>query len=147
MFQHGAQSKYFSILQAVVKDVSIEIITKPSGGQIVKSLEVSVFIVLSCLIISSNGNRPSRPNDTQTLIFFNFITLQFAFSHLKENLTGISEWCVSFFCRVYVSLNMLKRKTNYPGIFSAYGYAKQSWAIPYRLVCKSFVWHVTRKEY
>ena len=39
-----------------------------SGGQIVKSQEISVFIMLSCWISSSNWNHLSRPNCTQTLV-------------------------------------------------------------------------------
>ena len=49
---------------------------KPSGGQIVKSHKISVFILLPCKIISSNGNRLSRPNHTETLILCQFY-LQF----------------------------------------------------------------------
>ena len=48
---------------------------KPSRGQIVKSQKISVFIMLSCWISSSNGNLLSRPNGTQTLIFFKIISL------------------------------------------------------------------------
>ena len=33
---------------------------EPSGGQIVKSQEISVFIMLSCWISSSNGNHLSK---------------------------------------------------------------------------------------
>ena len=40
------------------------------GGQIVKSQEISVFIMLSCWISLSNGNHISRPNCTQTLILY-----------------------------------------------------------------------------
>ena len=41
---------------------------EPSGGQIVKSQEISVFIMLFCLISSSNWIHFSRPNRTQTPI-------------------------------------------------------------------------------
>ena len=41
---------------------------EPSGGQIVKSQEISVFIILSCWINSNNWIHLSRPNCTQTLI-------------------------------------------------------------------------------
>ena len=43
-----------------------------SGGQIVKSQEISVFITLSYWISSSNWNHLSRPNCTQTLILCKF---------------------------------------------------------------------------
>ena len=39
---------------------------EPSGSQIVKSHEISVFIMLSCWISSSNENHLSRANCTQT---------------------------------------------------------------------------------
>ena len=48
---------------------------EPSGGQIVKSQEISVFIMLSCWISSSNENHFSRPNCTQTLIICKFYLL------------------------------------------------------------------------
>ena len=48
---------------------------EPSGGQIVKSQEISIFIMLSCWISSSNENHFSRPNCTQTLILCNFYLL------------------------------------------------------------------------
>ena len=38
------------------------------GGQIVKSQKISVFIMLSCWINSSNGIRLNGPNRTPTLI-------------------------------------------------------------------------------
>ena len=43
-----------------------------SGGQIVKSQEISVFIMLSCWISASNWNHLSRPNCIQTLILCKF---------------------------------------------------------------------------
>ena len=55
-------------LQPGVKNVYKKIGQKPSRGQIEKSQEISVFIVLSCWISPSNGNLLSRPNGTQTLI-------------------------------------------------------------------------------
>ena len=41
---------------------------EPSGGQLVKSQKIGVFIMLSCWISSSNGNGLSRPKCAQTLI-------------------------------------------------------------------------------
>ena len=41
---------------------------EPSGGQIVKSQKISVFIMLFCWINSSNGTSRGRQNCTQTLI-------------------------------------------------------------------------------
>ena len=38
--------------------------TEPSGGQIVKSQKISLFIMHFGLISSSNGNHLSRPNRT-----------------------------------------------------------------------------------
>ena len=48
---------------------------EPSGGQIVKSQEISVFIMLPCCISSSNGKHLSIPNCTQTLILCKFYLL------------------------------------------------------------------------
>ena len=57
------------LLQPGVKNVIKKIGHKPSE----KSQKISDFIMLSCWISSSNGNRLSRPNGIQTLILFNFI--------------------------------------------------------------------------
>ena len=46
---------------------------EPSGGQILKSQKISVFKMLSCWITSSNGNRLSKSNCTQHLLFANSI--------------------------------------------------------------------------
>ena len=59
-------------LQPDVKNVYKKNGHKQSRGQIVKSQKISVFIMLSCWISSSNGNLLSRPNDTQTLILFKY---------------------------------------------------------------------------
>ena len=45
------------------------------GGQIVKSQEISMFIMLSCRISSSNRNHLRRPNCTQTLILYKIYLL------------------------------------------------------------------------
>ena len=55
-----------------------KIVHEPSGGQIVKSQEISIFIMLSCWISSSNRNHLSRPNCTQTLILCKFYLLSYA---------------------------------------------------------------------
>ena len=62
----------YTSLQSGVKSVFKKIGHEPCGGQIVKSQEISVFIMLSCWISSSNGNQLSRPNYTQTLILCKF---------------------------------------------------------------------------
>ena len=46
---------------------------KRSWGQIVKSDKISVFIMHSCWMSSSYGNRLSRPNGTYTLFLANSI--------------------------------------------------------------------------
>ena len=56
------------LLQSGVEIVLKKIGHEPSGGQIVKLHEISVFIMLYCWISSSNRNPQSRPNCTQTLI-------------------------------------------------------------------------------
>ena len=48
------------------------IVYEPSGGQIVKSQKISVFKMFVFWINSSNGNRLSRPNCTQTRILCKF---------------------------------------------------------------------------
>ena len=60
------------LLQSGVEMVLKKIGYDQSGGQIVKSREVSVFIMLSCWISPSNWNHLSRPNCTQTLILCEF---------------------------------------------------------------------------
>ena len=60
------------ILQSGVEIVLTKIGHEPSGGQIVKSQEISVLIMLSCWISSSDENHLSRPNCTQTLILCKF---------------------------------------------------------------------------
>ena len=45
---------------------------KPSGGQIVKSQKISVFIMLSCWISSSKDNRLKGLNGTQRNILCKF---------------------------------------------------------------------------
>ena len=50
------------ILQSGVEIVLKKIGLEPSGGQIVKSQEISVLIMLSCWISSSNANHLRRPN-------------------------------------------------------------------------------------
>ena len=60
------------LLQSAVELVLKKIGHEQSGGQIVKSQEISVFIMLSCWISSSNWNHLSRPNCTQTLILCKF---------------------------------------------------------------------------
>ena len=52
------------------KNVYKKISHKPSRGQIVKSQKISVFIMLSCWISSSNGNLLCRPNVTQTILIY-----------------------------------------------------------------------------
>ena len=52
------------LLQSGVEIVLKKIGHEQSGGQIVKSQEVSVFIMLPCRISSSNWNQFSRPNCT-----------------------------------------------------------------------------------
>ena len=55
---------------------------EPSGDQIVKSQEISVFIMLSCWISSSNGNQFGRPklySDTVSLQILSF-NLSYAIS-------------------------------------------------------------------
>ena len=59
-------------LQFGVEVVLKKIGHEQSGGQIVKSQEISVFILLSCWISASNWNHLSRPNCTQTLILCQF---------------------------------------------------------------------------
>ena len=54
------------LLQSGVEIVLKKIGHEPSGGQIVKSQGISVFIMISCWISSNNGNHLSRPNCTQT---------------------------------------------------------------------------------
>ena len=56
------------LLQSGVEIVSKKICHKSSGGQIVKSQAISVFIMFSCWLRSSNWIHLSRPNCTQTLI-------------------------------------------------------------------------------
>ena len=56
----------------VASHVFCNLASKLCGGQIVKSQEISVFIMLSCWISSSNWNTLSRPNCTQTLILGKF---------------------------------------------------------------------------
>ena len=56
------------LLQSGVEIVLKKIGHEQSGGQIVKSQEISVFIMLSCWISSSNWNHISRLNCTQTSI-------------------------------------------------------------------------------
>ena len=51
-------------VEIVLKKIGHE----PSGGQIVKSQETSVLLMLYCWISSSNGNLISRPNCTQKRI-------------------------------------------------------------------------------
>ena len=63
------------LLQSGVKNMLKKICHEPSGGQIVKSQEISVFIMLSCRISSSNENHFSRPNCTQALILCKFYLL------------------------------------------------------------------------
>ena len=46
---------------------------EPSGGQIVKSQKISVFIMLSCWISSSNGLVSVNQNVPRPLLFANFI--------------------------------------------------------------------------
>ena len=58
------------LLQSGVEIVLKKIGHEQSGGQIVKSQEISVFIMLSCWISSSNWNHLSRPKlypDTYSL--------------------------------------------------------------------------------
>ena len=64
----AAASHVFCKRQKCVNEIGHE----PSGGQIVKSHEISVFIMLSCWIRSSNENHFSRSNCTQTLILCKF---------------------------------------------------------------------------
>ena len=59
-------------LQSGVEIVLKQIGHEQSGGQIAKSQEIGVFIMLSCWISSSNWNHLSRPNCTQTLILCKF---------------------------------------------------------------------------
>ena len=59
-------------LQPGVKIVLKKIGHEPSGDQIVKSQEISVLIMLSWWISSSNENPLNRPNCTQTLILCKF---------------------------------------------------------------------------
>ena len=56
------------LLQSGVEIVLKKIGHEQSGGQIVKPQEISVFIMLSCWISSSNWNHISRSNCTQTPI-------------------------------------------------------------------------------
>ena len=60
---------------AMWRQKCVKIGHEPSGGQIVKSQEISVFIMLSCWISLSNENHFSRPNCTQTLILCKFYLL------------------------------------------------------------------------
>ena len=60
------------LLQSSVEIVLKTIGHEQSGGQIVKSQEISVFIVLSCWISSSHWNHLSRLNCTHTLILCKF---------------------------------------------------------------------------
>ena len=60
------------LLQSGVEIVFKKIGHEQSGGQIVKSQEISVFIMLSCWISSSNWIYLSRPNCTQTHILCKF---------------------------------------------------------------------------
>ena len=62
-------------LQSVVEIVLKKIGHEQSGGQIVKSQEISVFIMLSCQISLSNWNHLSRPTCIQTLILCKFYLL------------------------------------------------------------------------
>ena len=57
-----------AFLQSGVEIVLKKIGHEQSGGQIVKSQEISVFTMLSCWISSSNWNHLTRPNCTQMLI-------------------------------------------------------------------------------
>ena len=59
-------------LQSGVIIVLKKIGHEQSGGQIVKSQEISVFIMLSCWISSSDWNHLSKPNCTQTLVLCKF---------------------------------------------------------------------------
>ena len=60
------------LFQSGVELVLKKIGHEKSGGQIVKSQEISVFIMLSCWICSSNWNHLNKPNCTQTLILSKF---------------------------------------------------------------------------
>ena len=60
------------LLQSYVEIVLKKIGHEQSGGQIVKSQEIRVFIMLSCWISSSNWNTLGRPNCTQILILGKF---------------------------------------------------------------------------
>ena len=60
------------LMESGVELVLKKIGHEQSGGQIVKSQEIGVFIMLSCWMDSSNWNHLSRPNCTQTLTFYKF---------------------------------------------------------------------------
>ena len=61
------------LLQSGVELVLKKIGHEQSGGQIVKSQEISVFIMLSCWISSSNWNHVNDQIVPRHLFFANFI--------------------------------------------------------------------------
>ena len=63
------------LLQSGVEIVLKKIGHEQSGGSNCKSQEISVFIMLSYWISSSNWNNLSRPNRTQTLILCKILSL------------------------------------------------------------------------
>ena len=68
LYQCEGKSVKLRLLQSGVVIVLKKIGHEQSGGQIVKSPEISVLIMLSCWICSSNWNHLSRPTCTQTII-------------------------------------------------------------------------------
>ena len=48
-----------------------EIGHEPSGGHMVRSRKISVFIMLSCRVSSSNGNHLCRPTCTLQILSLN----------------------------------------------------------------------------